>query len=745
MVKLQRYIIQRVARGDDQSVGFPGDLLEMFRAYVLTEEAAQDAASSEYSAVLDDSVEESPTPFLNIQGQETLSDREVADHPFTKQFMRQAAMCLHPRYRYHLRVHGTDHYLTEDPEYAQTVLGEWKIVALHRKDAIGRDDDDDKEEEEEDCSNSNDNSNSVCLRLDFAGEDEYAGDREAAAKIERITGSEYNWSSFNEEAYTFSRMLFRAAPHADRPYPASRLCFADAATADALRVESCTVTIVHPHEATSKTLPITAQTTVRELFETVSRKFRGCSSPAVDTPDKFAMKVCGLELYLFPTDTLPLLRAPRVARAARRGKRITLVIVPADGLVAESPVPIDFVLPHAPAGPATIPSTRDQRPFEIIVASGALPLDAPRCLRVEAAIYYGGRRISSFFATRAEPPAATAAAGGAGAGAGAGTIPYVWNSHMVFDLLVPNLPRESRVCIAVLSVPKSADSDGFTQTTDAEQSPRSLLDANAGTCQSSFSSTITTAAVTASQSISATAVNSGSGSVIVSPPPVASNGLGNGNNGSGIGADRSGSPMATSGNGDDNGSDRVKRKRSLSSGIATGSEVANESGNDGNSSSDSDDEEAGKVRPVYWTSFPVYNYRSVLISGQHSLQLLKGKVNPIGICVHAMNLHENAVLRIDVPSSSTVVYSDEDDEEKDKKSGDAQEKGKQGSPEEVSLEDKAKLDKLIMSDSLYTLTDEDKALIWKHRHYLKSKPQSIIKLLLAAPTTDYHIFNEIHT
>lgn len=757
----------------------------MFQAYLASDEFRQDTQNPEYRAVLSDAVRESPTPFLNIPGQDALSDREIVEHPFTRRIMQQSTLTLHPRYKYHLRVHGTDHYLTEDPEYARTPLGDWKIVALRRR----------ERNDTPSSSASSATSTTVpaagesapLLRLEFAGDDEYAADRSAAAKIKRITGSEYNWSSFNDEAYAFSRMLFRATPHVSRPYPVSQLHFAAALPSKDLLLDSFIVTVVHPAECLSKTLPVTAQTTVKDLFGAVSRKFGTCKSPAVGDTAKFALKVCGFELYLFATNDLPLLQAPRIARAVRRGKRITFVIVAADDLVLESPVPIDLELPRAPSV-GVVPSPAVARPFELTVASGILPLER-QCphLRVEAAIYYGGRPLSSYFVTHAELPAL------------ADRRLYEWNSKISFDILVPYLPRESRVCIAVYSVPKSMVDPDASKSVASKTSksllelvpPAALMPSATSTAPGNSSSNnnnnngnngnganglvVSGGAVSGSPGDpSGLNVNGGDG---VGPNAI---GVGGGAGGAGgIGNDgESGSvsPMIVNSERDGAsggvvgaGSGKIALTESgggVGGGDGNGGSGGIGSGNGGNggddkmgsdidldldigidSDSDSDDEEMNCVLPVYWTSFPVYNYRSVLISGQHSLQMLKGKVNPIGICVHAMNLHENASLRVEMPEEATVVYSEEDSGADAAATAAIQEQRREAEADAavVPPEDMAKLDKLIVTDSLYALNEAEKALIWKYRYYLKTKPQSIIKLMLAIPSTDYHISNEVHS
>ena len=791
VASFQREIVQRVARGKLHMRKYDGAILEMYQAYLASEEFLQDAENGEYLAVLSDAVRESPTPFLNIAGEGALSDREIVEHPFTRRIMQQSTVALHPRYKYHLRVQGTDHYLTEDPEYARAALGDWKIVALRRKErntAAGW-------------------GGPPLLRLEFAGDDEYAADRSAAAKIKRITGSEYNWSSFNDEAYAFSRMLFRATPHVSRPYPAEQLHFAPAMPSKDLLADSFIVTVVHPAECLSKTLPVTAQTTVKDLFAAVSRKFGTCKSPAVDDTAKFALKVCGFELYLVATNDLPLLQAPRIARAVRRGKRITFVIVAADALVLESPVPIDLELPRAPSV-GVVPSPAVARPLELTVASGTLPLDR-QCphLRVEAAVYYGGRPISSYFVTHAELPALT------------DRRLYEWNSKISFDILIPYLPRESRVCIAVFSVPKHLTDPDASKSVAAKASKSLLELVPPEALMSSAMRPTAAAAANNNNNNNNNDGNNGSGALVASGGGGAGgnggvgdpSGIGGGGNGGpgtspGVPGDGLGGGIGGIGNDGDNSSPSplvVSSERGgvagaaigggggVGSGIPGGAGVAGSGivlpdsgsgvggddgkggnggigdgngGNGGNggddkkgnesdsdididSDSDSDEEDMNCVLPVYWTSFPVYNYRSVLISGPHSLQMLKGKVNPIGICVHAMNLHESACLRVEMPMEATVVYSEEDDGGDADATAAIQEQRREAEAEAavVPPEDMAKLDKLIVTDSLYALNEAEKALIWKYRYYLKTKPQSIIKLMLAVPSTDYHITNEIHS
>eukprot|EP00727_Mastigamoeba_balamuthi_P013498 m51a1_g8771 putative phosphatidylinositol- -diphosphate 3-kinase (1513) ;mRNA; r:160021-166529 len=142
---------------------------------------------------------------------------------------------------------------------------------------------------------------------------------------------------------------------------------------------------------------------------------------------------------------------------------------------------------------------------------------------------------------------------------------------------------------------------------------------------------------------------------------------------------------------------------------------------------------AQRKTELAWTSCRVFDHRLRMISGTHALPLLPGHANPIGICVYNMNVKESAHLRVVFPAVSAVFPS----------------RLPPGSafPHEQprSAQETAVITRVLQSDPLYSMSDEEKQTLWKHRSFLRKMPTSIPKLMLAVPWTEPSAVAEVHT
>ena len=152
-------------------------------------------------------------------------------------------------------------------------------------------------------------------------------------------------------------------------------------------------------------------------------------------------------------------------------------------------------------------------------------------------------------------------------------------------------------------------------------------------------------------------------------------------------------------------------------------------------------DDSGKRTPLAWTSCGVFDHAGRLIAGPHSLPLLPGEPNPIGICVHAMGLQTNSQLKVvfQKDSSPTVpivhftctppdfTIATSAGNISSSSSSSSKTKAK------ISEVDKARLDELVGKDPLYVLSDEERTFVWKHRDYLRWVPLAIIKIAQSVP------------
>lgn len=535
---------------------------------------------------------------------------------------------MHPRELYHVRVHDTDHYISEDPTFFDKPLITWSFINRDSK------------------------TNGGSVTLEFVDDKAFSADKDIASQIARITGSEYNWSSFNDEAYLFSQTLFRATPHINRMYPITKVVFTNSAFPTHL--PSTFDVVVYPpapkyDDDESYQLPVTCKCTVethaQELFCDALDKLH-----IAMTPSSIAFKCVGFEMYLLPDEVSPVSKCTFVRNRLRRNKEIRFVIVPIDDLVLEEPLDIKFEKFSFPKPDKTtvFSSVTLQHKLEMNIRSAMNVKVGKRRLFVEAAIYYGGRKISKSKYTPLEKLSSDSAAG-----------QHAWDTWISFDLSISQLPRESRVCITMYS----------------KNEPEQQEAAEAGAAQDQSSQ--------------------------------------------------------------DKEAGDEERKRSPSDQQQHQQHQQQQAA--GNIEEELQElellDDTQKI-PIMWTSFRIFDHRTRLISGTHSLQLLKGKANPIGICVHAMNLHNSASLKVTFPSGPVIVYpQDEDLPHQDAR---AEEKLVPTPDEELIL------NQAINSDSLSTLKESDKQLLWKYRYFLKNKPCSIIKILLATNWMDCKVVSEVH-
>lgn len=527
---------------------------------------------------------------------------------------------MHPKEVYHVRVHDTDHYISEDSTFFDKPLITWSFI------------------------NRDSNTDGGSVTLEFVDDKAFSADKDIASQIARITGSEYNWSSFNDEAYLFSQTLFRATPHINRMYPITKVVFTN--TPFPTHLPSEFDIVVYPpipkYDDESYPLPVTCKcntwTHAQELFCDALDKLH-----IAMTPSSVAFKCVGFEMYLLPDEASPVSKCTFVRNRLRRNKEIRFVIVPVDDLVLEEPLDIKFEKFSFPKPDkvSVFSSITLQHKLEMNIRSAMNVKVGKRRLFVEAAIYYGGRKISKTKYTPLENMSSDSVTG-----------QHVWDTWISFDLSISQLPRESRVCITLFS---KNEPDQQQEVGDNEAQDQSSQDKDSGD---------------------------------------------------------------------------EERKRSLSDQQQQTSKNIEEELQELELLDDSQ-----KI-PIMWTSFRIFDHRTRLISGTHSLQLLKGKANPIGICVHAMNLHNSAYLKVTFPSGPVIVYPQ--DEDLPHQAAGAEEK-LAPSPDEEAI-----LNQAINSDSLSTLTESDKQLLWKYRYFLKNKPYSIIKILLATNWMDYKVVSEVH-
>ena len=332
-----------------------------------------------------------------------------------KEATRLSFVSLHPRFDYHLKVSGTDHYISEDPVFTGRALGEWPLAKLYWE-------------------------GSLRLEFDFVDNKEFDEDQYIATQIARIAGTEYRWSLLSDEAYLFSQVLYRAVPHVSREYPINRA--RTETTPFPPQLERTFVVVVFlPDGTASKTCKCDLETRTSELLGTISTKFFR-DTKQMFRAEEIALKAVGKEQYLLPDDHRPVSSCSYIRDSLRKSQRPAFVIVERAGLVVETPFDVAFA-PVAPPPPGAVSSLTVLRPLEVVVSHAAcLGAAAVRGghVFVEAAAYYGGRKISPLVPTAFESSTDQT-----------GTL-LRWNSSVSLGMQVPTIPREALLCFGLYHV-----------------------------------------------------------------------------------------------------------------------------------------------------------------------------------------------------------------------------------------------------------------------------------------------------
>eukprot|EP01104_Vermistella_antarctica_P008759 TRINITY_DN2215_c0_g1_i1.p1 TRINITY_DN2215_c0_g1~~TRINITY_DN2215_c0_g1_i1.p1 ORF type:complete len:1387 (-),score=323.36 TRINITY_DN2215_c0_g1_i1:110-4270(-) len=151
-----------------------------------------------------------------------------------------------------------------------------------------------------------------------------------------------------------------------------------------------------------------------------------------------------------------------------------------------------------------------------------------------------------------------------------------------------------------------------------------------------------------------------------------------------------------------------------------------------------------KKVPMGWVNLPLFDFRGYLTCcGLIDLPLwLNSRSNPTGTC--AMNDHSvlPLTLRVEFPAFETdVKYVDGFLSNLSFGTGGAS----PFSSDPLTSAHKKRLDAIIASDTVVSLSDADLLLLWTYRHMLRDQPRALSKVLLAVDWTDFAAASEALT
>eukprot|EP01132_Coremiostelium_polycephalum_P002852 gene2852-3543_t len=137
-----------------------------------------------------------------------------------------------------------------------------------------------------------------------------------------------------------------------------------------------------------------------------------------------------------------------------------------------------------------------------------------------------------------------------------------------------------------------------------------------------------------------------------------------------------------------------------------------------------------------WVSHRLFDSHGIFnTSTPYSLLLWPGKINPIGTCVDNLQSKDQAIIIAfefrDNYSPGVVYYPDlcstlPNDHE----------------VPTISNEENDRLESILHQDPLYTLSKEERSLVWKSRYYCQTRPQSLPKLLQSVEWTNPNLVAE---
>ena len=671
-------------------------------------------------------------------------DKEWDASALAVEALRLGRTLLHPKFKYHVKVFQTDHYLDTDPLFGSQPVREWKLLSFCRH--LNQD-----------------------PQLEFVEPETYAQDIALLKQLSRIggtnanngtngtsTSNSNNWSFANEESYLFSQLLYRGIPHSNRPFPAGQPRYATTPYPPRLPSKFL-VSVALPAADMAKLCECDATTTPQTLIDQIVKKFRvdGGLLPA----DQIALKLLGREEYLLYDDPRAIRDCERVRELLRKSFRPSFVVCERRALCLEEPVHAVFDRVDALA------VLGDDEPFmlscdvrvalDVLLDAAVLPAAHTPAdgtsLYVEAALYYGGQRISPL--VRSRPVGARAQP--------------LWGQRLSLGTLVSAIPREARICFTLYSVPTTPAShsppgafleDGNTSS----RTGRTACQEPSGASSSAHPSPLPSpsppavrrhAGDTPSVSGAATTVVTGggggnneqaTGSVLLFstagnhplPFPIDSSGLfsvevqhGHQKQNEGLLTLEPMGPMGLTGQ-----TGQTEQMEAMEQQQQEEQEQEQEE-----TESECYGDDKNRVA-VGWTSCRVFDHCARIVSGEVVLPMLEGaSANPVGICVDSMGLGAapgTMQLRVVFPRGPTVLYPDDEDLPEAPEAERAVPKMDTG--------DFARATVIVTKDPLYVMSEDEKRFIWRQRWNLRTVPEALPKVVLATPWTDPGAVRELH-
>ena len=674
--------------------------------------------------------------------------------------LRLGRTLLHPKFKYHVKVFQTDHYLDTDSLFSSLPVREWTLLSFCRH--LNQD-----------------------PQLEFVEPETYAQDTALLKQLSRIgsgnassgntssgnsssdsnstrtTQGSSSWSFANEESYLFSQLLYRGIPHSSRPFPAGLPRHVTTPYPSRLPSKFL-VSVALPSADMAKLCECDATTTPQTLIDQIVKKFRvdGSILPA----DQIALKLLGRDEYLLYDDPRLIRDCERVRELLRKSFRPSFVVCERRQLCFEEPVHAVFDRVDALAvlgdDESYMLSCDVRISLDVLLDAATLPALAPAdgtSLYVEAALYYGGQRISPLVRSRLVEARAQP----------------LWGQKLSLGTPISAIPREARICFTLYSVAVAATPEGAR----GQHSPSATLLEDAGTagtsagtgttasrarrdtCQGSSSAhlsplpspsptpsrrhaqdastTTATTTTTTTTAITATATTSASKDSL-SPATTGLTLIDNNH------SDARGSVLLFSAEHahalpytvDSSGlfSADVQQQQQQREPVLT---LLPPAAPEPEPERDFGDDKTRVA--VGWTSCRVFDHCARIVSGAVVLPMLAGAANPVGICVDSMGLGlapGTMQLSVVFPSGSTVLYPDDED------LPDAPESER--AVPKMDTGDFARATVIVTKDPLYVMSDDEKRFIWRQRWNLRTVPEALLKIVLATPWTDAGAVKELH-
>ncbi|XP_041472196.1 phosphatidylinositol 4-phosphate 3-kinase C2 domain-containing subunit beta-like [Lytechinus variegatus] len=149
------------------------------------------------------------------------------------------------------------------------------------------------------------------------------------------------------------------------------------------------------------------------------------------------------------------------------------------------------------------------------------------------------------------------------------------------------------------------------------------------------------------------------------------------------------------------------------------------------------DMNSGERTVLGWVAVPLFNFRSVLLTGSQLLGLWpESRANPIGTCASNLLSPNSAILQVDFPTFKHVVIFPPIEPKKAV--------NRPTSFTALEEHEQYRLHGILKKDSLSPLREDDATFLWNKRHFCTRISWALARILQVAPSWDWACLADVY-